>query len=118
MPREIQTFGDGIVKICSVENVAERGNAPKDKLSEAYTLRYKERTVGVTRYWTAMQNNIKVDTVIRCHRVRDVTTGHVAVLQEGKQYAIKQIQYPEGILPPVMDLSLERIEKRYEFVGD
>jgi hypothetical protein len=40
----------------------------------------------------------------------------VAVLMNGSQYEIKQVQYPPDVVPPSMDLSLESIGKIYEIV--
>lgn len=87
---------------------------PKEGLILKQTLRYKERTVGFKRYYAAMQNNIKIDFVIRCPQVRTVKADNVAILIDGDQYRIKQIQYPEDVEPPVMDLTLERLGEFYD----
>lgn len=85
---------------------------PKDGLILKQTLRYKERTVGFKRYYAAMQNNIKIDFVIRCPQVRTVKADDIAILIDGDQYRVKQIQYPEDT--PVMDLTLERLGEFYD----
>lgn len=108
-----QTFNDGLVYICSVENTAEAGNMPKEGLAAKGKLRYSERTVGINRYYTAMQNNVKIDRVIRCPRLEMVSTQNIACIN-GDQYNIRQIQYPEDIMPKVMDLSLEKVVQEYD----
>ena len=114
MLQKTQTFNDGIVKIYSVGNVSVPGGIPKEELTLMRMLRYKERTVGFNRYYVAMQNNIEVAFVIRCQQLRDVKPNNVAILIDGDQYRIRQIQYPEDIDPPVMDLTLERVGELYD----
>lgn len=110
-----QTFNDGIVNIYSVGNIAADGNKPVEGLTlKAGPLRYHERTVGMSRYWAAMQNQTKVDLLLRVPQLRNVSTHDIAIPNDGKQYEIKQVQYPEDVEPPVMDLSLERLDSDYD----
>jgi len=115
--RKRQSFPDGIVNVYKVTDIALPGDMPVDGLVLKQTLRYKERTVGMGRYYAAMQNNIKVDFVIRCPEVRGLSEKStdilVAILIDGQQYKIMQIQYPEDVNPPVMDMSLERLGENY-----
>lgn len=113
MLKHTQTFNDGVVKICEIENAAEPGKMPKELLLIKRTLRYKERTVGLKRFYEAKQTNVEVRYVLRCPRLRDVSAQDVAVPIDGKQYRIIQIQYPEDIDPPVMDLTLEELTQYY-----
>ena len=114
---KFQSFPDGVVSVYKVGDVALPGDMPKEGLVLQQTLRYKERTVGLTRYYQALQNNIKVDFVIRCPEVRGLsekaTDILVAILIDGQQYKVMQIQYIEDAKPPSMDLSLERIGVNY-----
>lgn len=109
-----QTFNDGVVKIYEIGNTAFLGDMPKEGLILKQSLRYKERTVGYNRYYAALQNNVKADLVIRCQRVNSVIADNVALLPDGKQYRIEQVQYPEDIEPAVMDLTLERLGEMYD----
>lgn len=111
-----QTFNDGIVSIYAVSNQAEPGKMPKEKLSIKKRLRYKERTVGLIRMWTAKQDNVKISHLLRVLLQRDISTQDIAVLQDEKQYRIKSIQYPEDVIPPVMDLTLEEVIQKYEYI--
>ena len=117
MNKQTQTFNDGVCKIYKVENTALPGDMPIDGLVLKQTLRYKERTVGMGRYYAAMQNNIKVDFVIRCPEVRGLsekaTDILVAILIDGYQYEVKQIQYIEDAVPKSMDMTLERLGSDY-----
>jgi len=117
--QKVQTFNDGAVMIFKLKNIAEKGNTPLEKLMLKQVLRYKERTVGFGRYYTAKQQNVNVATVIRCQRVNGLsekdTDVLIAVLVDGNQYKVAQVQYIEGIHPPVMDLTLERVKQSYEF---
>lgn len=114
-----QTYKDGLVKIYSVSNIAAPGDKPVDGLSSTPkdTLRYDERTVGINRYYTAMQNKVRIDMLLRCPRRRGVTTNDIAIPNDGQQYEIKQVQYPEDVTPPSMDLSLQKVVSNYVIAG-
>lgn len=108
-----QTFNDGIVHIYNVSDSAEDGNMPAEKLKPKETLRFNRRTIGLTRYYTALQANQQVDAVIRCPYRRTVSAQDIAQIEK-KQYRVTLVQVPEDIVPPVMDLTLERLEQDYE----
>lgn len=107
-----QTFNDGVVKIYSVRDESELGEAPEPKLTLKCTLRFKRRTVGVKRYWAAKQENAQADQLIRVAGLASVSTQDIAVV-DGVQYRIRQVQFPEDAQTPVMDLTLERVEQVY-----
>ena len=107
----MQTFNDGIVNI--YDTVSPRTIAATPRR----TLRYEERTVGVTRLFAAAQVNAVVSYVLRCPRLRDVSTQDIAVPNDGKQYKIYSVQYPKDIQPPVMDLTLEEVQGNYDIAG-
>lgn len=109
-----QTHNDGLVKVYRVDNIAQPGNKPQEGLALKRTLRYKERTVGITRARLALQTGAKVSYVLRCPRLRDVSPQDVAIPNDGHQYRITMVQYPEDANPPAMDLELERLENDYE----
>lgn len=109
-----QMHNDGVVKIYRVDNIAPPGSKPIEKLVLKRTIRYKERTVGITRVRLAKQTGAEVSYVLRCPRLRDVSPQDVAIPNDGKQYRITMVQYPEDANPPTMDLELERLEHNYE----
>lgn len=115
--KKAQVFNDGVVQIYAVENTAEPGEAPEEMRTLKCVLRYRQRTVGLQRYWGGMQENVRVDNLVRTPRVLAVSRQDIAVLLNGAQYRILQIQYPENVVPPVMDLSLERLERNHAISG-
>jgi hypothetical protein len=113
MKQLTQSYNDGIVNIHTVGNIAQTGNMPKEGLTfKVGPLRYAERTVGMGRFWTAQQLQVKIDRLIRTPRLNIVSSQDVAVLSDG-QYKIKQVQYPEDARES-MDLSLERLVQSYD----
>ncbi len=126
MPKStIQRFDDGLLRVYRLENIAPPGEYPEDGLTLLYTLPYRERTVGVQRHWLAAEAKVKISHLLRCPRPPDtpthkraISTADVVQLRDGLQYAIRQIQYPEDILPPVMDLTLELSAQQWEVRDD
>jgi hypothetical protein len=114
MLKNTQSFNGGVVKIYEVTNTASPGGMPVEGLSLKQTLRYKERAVGLTRRNFARQDNVVIKYVLRCPRVRNVSAQDVAIPNDGKQYRIWDVQYPEDIDPPVMDLTLEEMRAEYD----
>lgn len=112
--RKQQTYNDGVVKIYEVNQTTISGKTPKKNLEIRENLRYGKKTVGVTRFYAAKQTNSKADKLIACPIRENVTATDVAILQDGKQYQVIQIQYPEDIEPPTMLLTLERLGTLYD----
>lgn len=112
-----QMYNDGVAVICRIENSAPPGGMPMDRLVEKARLRYRKRTVGVNRYYAALQDQIRVDYLLRCPYRGNVVSNDI-VLLGAEQYAVRQVQCPEDITPPVMDLTLERVEQSYELAAD
>lgn len=109
-----EEYNSGIIKIYSIENIADKGKMPVEKTTLKLSLRYRERTVGIGRYYSGMQNNIEIKKLVRCPRINSVSTQDLAVLHTGEMYKISQIQYPEDFKPPVMDLTLTEVMQKYE----
>lgn len=112
--RKQQTFNDGVVRIYEVKNTAIPGKTPKKSLAIKETIRYKTRTVGISRMNLAMQDNNRVDKLIECPRREAVTATSVAVFQDGKQYQVINLQYPDDQEPPTMLISMERVGTLYD----
>ena len=109
-----QSYNDGVVSIYTVSDVSQPGGMPVEALTLKEALRYEERTVGLTRFYAALQNNVNIKYVLRCPRIRSISTQDVAVPVDGKQYKIVQIQYPQDVEPPSMDLTLEELSPVYD----
>ena len=115
MAKKQQQYNDGVLSVYAVENIAEDGDMPKTGLAlKQGGLRYEEQIVGVTRFWAAMQSKTKIERVLRTPRIDSVSTNDISIPIDGKQYTIKQVQYPPDVEPPSMDLSLERSEVPYD----
>lgn len=115
MQKLTQTFNDGVLTVYSVGNIASAGNKPKNGLtSKLIGLRYEERVVGMSRYWTALQAQAKVNQMLRVPRINSVSIQDIVIPIDGKQYKIVQIQYIQDVEPACMDLSLERVTADYD----
>jgi hypothetical protein len=112
-----QTYSDGVVRIYDVSNDAEKGDMPVFILTEKEVLRYSEKSVGLIRYTGGLQDNVKIERLIRTQRRPGVSAQDFAVTNDGKVYKIVRVQYPDDPIPKAMDLSLERVEQRYEISG-
>lgn len=106
---QIQGYTDGMVSIYSTENQASPGAMPKMKLTAIRVkLPYEQKTVGAMRYYQGLQFNYRIDNKLRVPLRKDVTVEDMAITHDGIAYYIRQVQYPEEVTPPSMDLSLER----------
>lgn len=113
--RHPEAFCDGIADFYSIKNCAENGDMPKDKLEEiCLHIRYSERVTGITWYFAALQNDIKISLTIRVPRLNAVNTQDICVIG-GEQYKIVSLQHKNELFPPCSDISLERIVEKYEF---
>lgn len=115
MEKITQTFNDGVLSIYKVDNISPPGGKPKQGLTfKVGPLHYEERTVGMSRYWNAMEVNAKVQQMLRVPRVNVVNSNDIAIPNDGTQYKILQVQYPKGVEPPCMDLSLEKVVAKFD----
>ncbi len=110
---KMQSFNDGVVRLYEVGNIGPRGGMRVEGLKIKATLRYKERTVGLNRFLANKQNNVNIQYLLRCPRLRNISTQDIAIPNDGKQFRITQIQYPEETNPPVMDITLEEVVSVY-----
>lgn len=114
---KIQSYQDGYLSIMQAElkddpdPTKEQKEVLKTLFSKLY---YDERTVGISRFYQGKQTDVKIDRLVRCPKQKTVSTTHYAVTEEGEQYYIRQVQYPVGVEPPSMDLSLEVIKSKMQ----
>ena len=109
-----QPFNSGVVSIYRLTDVGEPGYAPVPRLELRVRLHYEEQKLGLIRYFSASQNQVKVEKVLRVPRRAEISPQDVAVTQDGRQYRIELIQMAEGVYPPSLDLTLGTIEQVYE----
>ena len=107
----------GIVKLYALENTADPGFMPVEKLVEKGTAFYSYSTAGITRIYAAMGANRQFDLVIRCHNMVALPDGvKYAIPEDGKQYRIDPAQpiYDEDAI----DLTLIRLEDFYDVLTE
>lgn len=109
-----RTFNDGLIKFYELKTVTIPGKTPKKSLAIKESLRHNIKTVGIARMNLAMQTNSKADLFIECPKREKITATDVAVTQDGKQYQVINIQYPDDTEPPTMLITMERVGTLYD----
>ena len=112
-----QPYPDGVVTVCRVEDVANPGFQPVKRLAPKERLLYQERSLGLSRYYAGRQNQVEIQRVIRTPYRPEVSSQDVAVTQDGRQYRIDLVQRVQDVYPPSMDLTLAKVEQRWEVVS-
>ena len=112
-----QPYPDGVVTVCRVEDVANPGFQPVKRLAPKERLLYQERSLGLSRYYAGRQNQVEIQRVIRTPYRPGVSSQDVAVTQDGRQYRIDLVQRVQDVYPPSMDLTLAKVEQRWEVVS-
>lgn len=107
----------GIAIVMRPQSTAGIGNMAEDNAVEIHRGWYGQRTVSYNRYWTAQQASARIDLVIRMIRpARERVMPSDLVIADGEWWRVLQaseIRDPEAG-EDVIDLSLERIGKKYE----
>lgn len=107
----------GIVILYALENIAEPGFMPVEKLVQKGTAYYSYSTAGITRIYAAMGANREFDLVIRCWNMTELPEGvRYAIPEDGKQYRIDPAQpiYDADAI----DLTLVRLEDYYDVLAE
>ena len=96
-------------------NMAEAGGMPALRYTQIWGSYYEDRTVGIQRYYTAMQHDSRVDAMVRVQRTYELRPASDRIVlspyshEDGSAYRIIQLQQVldvDGL--PVTDLTLER----------
>ncbi len=109
-----QTYNSGVVTIYAVTDAARPGYKPTQKPEKKMALRYDEQRLGINRAYLGRQNQVQIERVIRVPHTGRVSSQDIAVTEDDKQYRIDLVQLADGIYPPSDDLTLSRIEQKYE----
>lgn len=109
-----QNYCSGVVTVYTVEDTAEPGYRPKEKLTKKITLRYEEQRLGIQRYYSGSQNQVEIERVIRTPSAGRVNNQDVAVTEDGKQYRIEMVQNVLSVYPSSIDITLAKIEQEYD----
>jgi len=107
---------DGVLTIYSLENTAEPGMMPAEKLVPLCTAYYAERTVGVTRMYAARGANAQIDGLVRCWNTELPKNGKYVILEDGEQYRIDDAQKIVSI--GAVDLTLVRLGVLYDVLTE
>ena len=113
-------LADGTLLIYSLEDTAEVGEMPKERLVQASDsiLFYANRTVGFSRQYAALGADQRIDKLVRIWRV-PVEIGQYVILDNADQYRIDNVQEivdDEGL--QVTDLTLRKLEENYDVLAE
>ena len=109
------TFDDGIVGIYTITQKPEPGKMPIRGISLSESFFFGYDTLGVNRYYTALQANQQIEAVINIPGWQPFNPAtSVAVMEDGSQFKVRMVQ-------PMLDedglrittLSLERVHENY-----
>lgn len=112
-----QSFNDGLVTVYAQTDTAAPGYQPKPVLEKKVALRYEERKLGIQRYYSAAQNQQRIERVLRVPKTAKVNAQDVAITEDGRTYRIELVQLAPDVYPPCVDLTLSRIEQIAEVTG-
>lgn len=110
------TFDDGILTICTTKDVSKPGMKPEIRLAEKERFYFGYDTLGINRYYTALQANQQIEAVVNIPGWSEISPLDICVMENDRQYKIAMIQ-------PMLDedglritkLSLERTNENYDF---
>lgn len=112
----IRVYDSGTLSLQRGVNTAPPGDAPVLELTEVWGSYYEARTVGVQRYYTAMEHAARADAVVRVPSYYDIAPDTDRVVlspvayQDTGLYKVLQVQQvldDNGL--PATDITLERI---------
>lgn len=107
-----QSFNSGLVRIYRLKDAAKPGYLPKPEPVEVAALRYEELRLGLTRFYSAQQNNVDVERVVRVPRGPGIAARDIAVTEDGQEYSIDLVQTVDGVFPPCLDLTLAKVSQK------
>lgn len=113
-----QSFNDGLVTIYKTADGAQPGRLPVPVLEKTLTLRYEERQLGIRRYYSARQNQVQIERVVRVPRTGRVSSQDVAVTEDGRQYRVDWVQAVKDVYPDSVDLTLAAVEQTCRLPGE
>lgn len=86
------TFDDGILTVYRPQNTAGPGDKPVPGLAFIGRHYYGISSLGVTRYYAAMQAGQDVSAVVAVPGWNDIVTNDVIVLDDGRKYRAEMVQ--------------------------
>lgn len=110
---------EGILLICKLENTAEAGFMPVQKLVPLVSAYYRKRTVGYNRLYAAMGANKEISLLVRCFNteVPDYNEQLYVVFPDvSEQFRVSAIQ--EIVEDGAIDLTLSKMEEFFDVLYD
>lgn len=98
-------FDAGKLQFYKLKNLAANGEMPNEALVKLGECFYFERTIGVTRAYSAMSARQRIDKLVRCYNETIPFEAEYVILEDGNQYRISLKQ----VLGDNTDLTLERL---------
>lgn len=95
----------GILTIYALENVAEPGYMPEERLVQKCTAFFSYRTIGVNRLYAAIGANRQIDLLVRCWNT-EIDPAWEYVIIDDEQFRIDLAQPTDD----ATDLTLTRID--------
>lgn len=86
------TFDDGILKVYSVQNTAEKGDMQKFEYNYLNSYYFAYSTVGITRHYTAKANNELIENVVKIYQDRSIKIDDVIEI-DNNFYKVVLIQH-------------------------
>ena len=86
------TFDDGILTVYRPQNTAGPGDKPQPGLTFRGRYYYGFASLGVTRYYAAMQAGQDVSAIVTVPGWDDIITNDIVVLDDGRQYWAEMVQ--------------------------
>ena len=107
---------DGIVYLCELNNEAEDGDMPKERLEKVARHWCGMRTIGMNRQYLAKGVNEQIDMLIRIHWDKRARINMYVLLGNGEQFRITNVTPIEDDANGLRysDLTLERLEEFYD----
>lgn len=113
------TFDDGTIKIYTITNTASAGAKPAPALGTYQSHCFSYDTLGVNRYYTALQAGQQIEHVVSIPDWWDIPPNtHIAMMEDSKQFRILMAQRTtddDGL--QITRLSLERVGEDYAVVS-
>ena len=70
-------------------------------------------TVGISRYYTALQENVQVSDVVHIWEDRKITSMDICILEDGLQYKCAFVQHVMDDGLKITRITLERLKEDY-----
>ena len=105
----------GILTIYSLQNTAENGFMPQEKLVSEGTAFFSYRTIGMNRLYAAIGANRNIEKLVRCW--------NTDLPEEGKYVIIDGVQYRIDVAQAIVDedavdLTLVRLEDFFDVAAE